>query len=64
MKNEIAGQKPRSTKHPHVLLTGSTENKYPIMMDDRKTIIFISDKSKEDETRLKYMMREQLPYTR
>jgi hypothetical protein len=64
MKNEMAGQKPRNTKQPHVLLTGSTENKYPVMMDDRKTIIFISDKSRENEIRLKYMMREQLPYTR
>jgi len=64
MKNEIAGQKPRSIKHSHVLLTGSTENKHPVMLDDRKTIIFISDKSREDETRLKYMTREQLPYTR
>lgn len=37
---------------------------HPVMLDDRKTIIFISDKSKENETRLKYMMREQLPYNR
>lgn len=64
MKNEIAGQKPRITKQPHILLTGSTEDKYPVMMDDRKTIIFISDKSKENETRLRYMMREQQPYTK
>jgi hypothetical protein len=64
MKNEINGQKPHNTKQPHVLLTGSTEDKYPIMMDDRKTIIFISDKSKENETRQRFMMRQQQSYTR
>jgi hypothetical protein len=62
MRNDQVGQKPRITKQPHILLTGSTEDKYPVMMDDRKTIIFISDKSKENETRLRYMMREQQPY--
>lgn len=64
MRNDLIGQKPRITKHPQILLTGSTEDKYPVMMDDRKTIIFITDKSKENETRLRYMMREQQPYTK
>jgi hypothetical protein len=36
------------------LLTGSTTDKYPIILDGGKTIIFISDKSKEAETRKKY----------
>jgi len=41
------------------LLTGSTANKYPVILDDGKTIIFISDKSKEAETREKYkLLRE------
>lgn len=59
MKKEIAGQKSPVTKRNPKLLTGSITNKYPIVLDDGKTIIFISDKSKEDEIRLKYKMRGQ-----
>jgi Tol biopolymer transport system component len=40
------------------LLTGSLIGKHPVILDDGKTIIFISDKSKEPETRLKYESRK------
>jgi hypothetical protein len=41
------------------LLMGSISDKYPVVMDDGRTIIYISDKSKEAETRLKYeLLRE------
>jgi hypothetical protein len=40
------------------LLTGSTKDKFPIIMDGGKTVIFISDKSKEMETREKYELRK------
>ncbi|TSA28851.1 MAG: hypothetical protein D4R67_03085 [Bacteroidetes bacterium] len=36
---------------------GSIVNKYPIVLDGGRTTIFISDKSKEAETREKYRMR-------
>jgi hypothetical protein len=36
------------------LLMGSTKGKYPITLDDGRTIVYISDKSKEEETRAKY----------
>ena len=36
------------------LLMGSIKEKFPVILDDGKTIIYISDKSKVDETRLKY----------
>ena len=39
------------------LLSGSLEHKYPIILDDGKTVIFISDKSKEAEARKKYEQR-------
>ena len=39
------------------LLMGSTKNKYPIVLDDGKTIIFISDLSKEKEIRERYQVR-------
>jgi hypothetical protein len=36
------------------LLTGSTSDKYPVVLDGGRTIIYIADKNKESETRLKY----------
>lgn len=40
------------------LLSGSVINKYPIILDGGKTIVFISDRSKEPEIREKYEMRK------
>lgn len=41
------------------LLMGSTRDKFPVVMDNGKTVIYISDKSKEAETRIKYeLLRE------
>ena len=39
------------------LLTGSTKDKFPVSFDGGRTIIFISDKSKEQETRKRYEAR-------
>ena len=39
------------------LLTGSVKDKFPVILDGGKTIIFIDDKSKELETRQKYEQR-------
>ncbi len=36
------------------LLMGSIIGKYPVIFDNGKTIIYISDKSKEAEIRLRY----------
>jgi len=55
MNTELIRHKSTVTKHnPKLLLTGSTSGKYPVVMDNGKTIVFISDKNKEDEIRLKY----------
>jgi len=35
-------------------LLGSTSDKYPVVLNDGRTVIYISDKSKEAEIRLKY----------
>ena len=40
------------------LSSGSVINKYPIILDGGKTILFISDQSKESEAREKYEMRK------
>ncbi|MBC8434362.1 MAG: hypothetical protein H8D96_20835 [Desulfobacterales bacterium] len=39
------------------LLAGSTKDKFPVVLDGGKTIIFISDKTKEQETILRYKYR-------
>jgi hypothetical protein len=39
-------------------LTGSLIGKYPIILDGGRTTIFISDKSKESETKEKYQLRK------
>jgi len=39
------------------LATGSVLDKFPIVLDGGRTVIFISDKSKEAEIRLRYAMR-------
>jgi hypothetical protein len=61
MKNDILAQKPHATKQIPNLNAGSTLGKFPIYLDGGKTIIYISDKSKEEEIRLKYAMRGQQP---
>ncbi|MCX6282060.1 MAG: hypothetical protein NTU51_08855 [Bacteroidetes bacterium] len=45
-------------KIPHAKIeTGSVSGLYPIILDGGKTTIFISDKSKEAETRERYQLR-------
>jgi len=39
------------------LLTGSTVGKYPVILDGGRTIIYISDKSREAEVRERYELR-------
>ena len=39
------------------LNSGSIKDKYPVIMDGGRTIIFISDKTKEAETRKKFEVR-------
>jgi hypothetical protein len=56
MKNEVAEKKSKNSKHDLTPSCGITSDKYAILLDDGKTIVFISDKSKEAETRLKYKL--------
>ncbi|MEI7501228.1 MAG: hypothetical protein WCK84_12380 [Bacteroidota bacterium] len=39
------------------LLMGSLIGKYPVVLDGGRTTIYISDKSKEAETRIRYASR-------
>jgi hypothetical protein len=36
------------------LMMGSTAGKYAVALDDGRTVVFISDKNREKEVRLKY----------
>ncbi|MCX6245044.1 MAG: hypothetical protein NTU98_10105 [Bacteroidetes bacterium] len=38
------------------LLSGSIADKYPVILDGGRTVIFVSDKSKEAETRANYAL--------
>ena len=59
MKTGLAVERASVTKHHIKLLTGETMDKFPVVCDNGKTIIFISDRSKEEETRQRYIMRGQ-----
>lgn len=41
------------------LLFGSVVDKYPVVLDDGRTIIFIRDKSREREIRLRYALKKE-----
>jgi len=56
MKKEAKEKKHDLIHHNNKLLSGVTSDKYAILLEDGKTIVFISDKSKEAETRLKYKL--------
>ncbi len=46
--------------HNPNLTNGSLVGKFPVIIDGGKTVIFISDKSKEEETRRNYELRKTL----
>ena len=53
-ENRLRLARIRSKIPDAILSMGSTNNKYPVVLDDGKTTVYISDKSKEAETRLKF----------
>jgi hypothetical protein len=65
MKNDILSNRMSLGNHrlsiPNSkLLNGSVSDKYPVVLDGGKTIIFIADKSMEAETRYRYELRKNL----
>ena len=44
------------------LSMGSLKGKYPVIMDDGKTIVYISDESRADEIRLRYKLLKESRY--
>jgi len=39
------------------LSSGSVADKYPVLLDDGRTVVYIADKSREREIRLRYALR-------
>ena len=64
MKKGLVGEKTVEKTLKPKLLTGTTADKFPILLDDGKTIIFISDKSKEAQIRQKNKLQAQLRYSK
>ena len=67
MKNDTMenglGLAPNQNKIPdEKILMGSTSDKYPVVLNDGRTIVFISDKSKEAEIRQKYELLRDKKY--
>jgi hypothetical protein len=54
LENRLSLAQQKSKIPDAKLSMGSIMNKYPVVLDHGRTIIYISDKTKEDETRLKY----------
>jgi hypothetical protein len=62
MKNDLFENRMNLSNHKnHVpaskLNSGSVQNKFPVILDGGKTIIFIADRSLESETRSRYEIR-------
>jgi hypothetical protein len=53
---EISNQKARIPASK--LSSGSVAEKHPVLLDDGKTIVYIADRSKEREVKLRYAMRK------
>lgn len=53
---EISNHKDRIPKTK--LMSGSVTEKYPVVLDDGKTVVYITDKSREREVRLRYAFRQ------
>ena len=67
MKNNLMDNSPdlslkRSKISDERLLMGSTRDKYPVALSDGRTIIYITDKNKEAEIRLKYELLKDQNY--
>lgn len=56
MRNSLDLPHKQYKTHDEKQSMGSISDKFPVILNDGRTIIFISDKSKTEETRQKYEM--------
>jgi c-di-AMP phosphodiesterase-like protein len=52
--NRLSLARSRAKIPDEKLLMGSTKGKYPVVLDDGKTIIYILDETRADEIKAKY----------
>jgi hypothetical protein len=58
MDNRMAMSNHQEVVPKSKLSSGSVANKYPVMLDDGRTIVYITDKSREREIRLRYGLQK------
>jgi hypothetical protein len=56
--NKVALSNHKITISRSKLSMGSISEKYPVILDDGRTIVYIADKSREREIRLRYALRQ------
>ena len=62
MDNRLSLALHRSKIPDDKLLMGSLKGKYPVVLDDGRTTVYILDASKADETRLKYKLLRDITF--
>jgi hypothetical protein len=62
MENNLDYSQNRNKISPEKLLMGSISNKYPVVLNDGRTVVYISDKNREAEIRLKFELLKDKKY--
>jgi hypothetical protein len=57
MDNRISLAQTKAKIQEDKLSMGSIKGKFPVILDDGKTTIYISDESKAEETKIKYELQ-------
>jgi hypothetical protein len=58
MDNRMGLSNQKDTVPKSKLLLGSVEGKYAVILDDGRTVVYITDKSREREIKLRYGLRK------
>ena len=61
--NDVVDNRLEISNHKHSVpeskrSSGSVTDKFPVMLDDGRTIVYIADRSREREIRLRYGLRK------
>ena len=61
--NDVLGNRLELSNHKVAipvskLLSGSVTEKYPVLLDDGRTVVYITDRSREREIRLRYGLKK------
>ncbi|MEI7896222.1 MAG: hypothetical protein WCJ26_04250 [bacterium] len=61
--NDVVGNRMEMSNHQvkvplSKLSSGSVDDKFPILLDDGRTVVYITDRSREREIRLRYGLQK------